>query len=98
MTQEQEDAAKWSAIEQYKALRGRRAVLAVQSRNWGLAIVKIGEKLIANGESIIHLDLSEFPERSAMLDAQRELSNLFPLLKSLKEDLAAMGIDATALR
>lgn len=91
MTQEQERAAKWATVEQVKRLEGRRAVLAVRAQNWGYSLAKISKSLMTNGESIIHLDLADFPDKSEVVETKQELQELFPRLKSLKESLTAMG-------
>lgn len=90
MTQEQERAAKWATVEQVKELEGRRAVLAVRAQNWGYTLAKISKSLMTNGDSIIHLDLADFPDTSELIETKQELEELFPRLKSLKESLAAM--------
>lgn len=91
MTQEQEKAAKWEAREQFKSLQSRKAILAVQAQNWGYELAKTSKALIANGESIIHLDLINFPDKIALLELQNELQELFPRLKSLRNNLEEMG-------
>ena len=89
--QEQERAAKWATVEQVKELEGRRAVLAVRAQNWGYSLANISKALMTNGESIIYLNLKDFPDKSEVIETKQELEELFPRLKSQKESLAAMG-------
>ncbi len=91
MTQEQ-DAANWRILQQYKQLRAEKDQREAMAKNWGCALVSVGEPLACCGGIITRLDLSKLPERTAMQETQRELSLPNDQIASLRKELQRVGL------
>ena len=90
MTQEQ-DAANWQILQQYKQLRAERDQRETQARNWGFAMQSIGEVLVSGGVTA-NLDFSKLPEKAALLETRRELNLLHNQIASLRQVLQRAGM------
>ena len=60
---------------------------------WGDALFSVGTKLSSCGALIASVDLSEIPEKTAMLEAQRELLMLNEQIAECRKQLQLAGMD-----
>jgi hypothetical protein len=89
MTQEQ-DARNWQTLQQYKQLRAERDQRENMARHWGNIFVSKGELLVSGGITVA--DLNDIPEKTAMLETQRELRLLHDQIASLRKELEQKGM------
>jgi hypothetical protein len=94
MTQEQ-DAANWKMLEQFKQLRAERDQREALARHWGNIFTSVGE-LLASGV-LRGVDISKLPEKTAMLEAQQELSLLYDQIANLRRELSRVGMSNLCL-
>ncbi len=91
MTQEQ-DAANWQILNQYKLLRAEKTQREKLAGSWGHFLVSVGNPLSSCGGILHSLDLSRLPEKSELLEAQRELRVLNDQVAFLREQLRRAGM------
>jgi hypothetical protein len=91
MTQEQ-DAANWQSLTQYKQLREEKSKREALAQSWGNTLVSVGEPLATCGGMIVSLDLARLPDRAAMIETAQELRLLNDQLAALRRDLHRAGM------
>lgn len=91
MTQAQ-DATNWQTLTQYKNLRTEKERREAIAQNWGSNNFGTIQALASCGGILPNLNLSAFPEKREMLEAQRELELLNEQIKNLREALKRAGM------
>lgn len=89
MTQEQ-DASHWQTLQQYKQLRAERERREASARQWGNNLLSVGEIMVSGGITIA--DLTTLPEKTTILETQRELKLLHEQIANLRKELERHGM------
>ena len=97
MTSEQEDAAKWRTLEEYRKLRQRVDVLQAKLIEWGQELQRIGARLAIETESVQEGEVTAFPDPKELASTITELHGERSTLDQLTRRLRDLGIHAKDL-
>ena len=93
MTSEQEAAAKWRTIEEYKAVKERYHALRQEITRWGEEFVRIGGIIQNTPEGIGVGQITGFPNQEKYVAAAKEVRELAIKFERLSDALRNLGVD-----
>lgn len=93
MTSEQEGAAKWQTVEDYKKIRERFHALRARVSRWAWDFVRIGEFLQRSPDDILENYQVNLPTRGEFAETASEMREIKAKHERLSDDLCGLGIE-----
>jgi hypothetical protein len=93
MTSEQEGAANWQTVEDYKKTRERFHALKARVSRWAWEFVRIGEFLQRSPEEILENYQVNLPTREEFAETASEMRDIKAKYERLSDDLRGLGIE-----
>ncbi|MGA2876516.1 MAG: hypothetical protein ABSE82_13380 [Nitrososphaerales archaeon] len=93
MSGEQEKAAKWDRVEEYKAAKERLANLRGQLRTWGETFIGVGESLQKNPDNLDLPSLEKIPTGKDLSNAVAEFKKAMLAYEQVSETLRGLGLE-----
>ena len=93
MTSEQEAAAKWKIVEDYKETKARLTALRAKIAGWGETFSRIGEIVQRDQEGIGVGQITQFPTQDDYGRAAKEIKELALRFQNLEQQLRNLGVE-----
>jgi hypothetical protein len=93
MTTEQEKAAKWQIIEDYKRTTERLEALRSQLGNWGIKLVQVGGRMRNQPDSVGEGEVTSLPDMQSLAATVRELQEAYQSNQTLAGQMRRIGLE-----